>query len=155
MKILVVFYSRSDNTRRVAAEIRTILDCDIEEVIDTQNRSGTLGYIRSVIHAIMKTPAIIEEIKNDPANYDLLIMGTPVWSGKMSTPTRAYIAQNHDKFNNMAFFCTAIGPNFDGTFSEMEKLSETSPLAKMGLRAKEINDGSYKSKVAQFVEKIH
>ncbi|MGZ7109578.1 MAG: flavodoxin family protein, partial [Methanobacterium sp.] len=47
MKILVVFYSRTDNTRKVAEEIKNSLDCDIEEIIDTQNRSGPLGYMRS------------------------------------------------------------------------------------------------------------
>jgi len=33
MKILVVFYSRSGNTGRVAEEIRDKLDCDIEELL--------------------------------------------------------------------------------------------------------------------------
>ena len=47
MKILVVFYSRSGNTRRVAEEIIDALDCDIEELFDTQNLSGALGYLRS------------------------------------------------------------------------------------------------------------
>ena len=63
MKTLVIFYSRSNNTRRVAEEIRNTLDCDLEEVIDTQNRKGALGYMRSVINAIRNKPAIIKEIK--------------------------------------------------------------------------------------------
>jgi flavodoxin len=154
MKIIVVFYSRSGITRKVAEEIRNSLDCDIEELIDTQNRSGALGYMRSVIHAIRKTPAILAEIKEDPAKYDLLIMGTPVWNMKMSTPIRAYITLNRNKLNNVAFFGTASGTNFDGTFSEMAALSGVSPLAKMGVRAKEVKDGGFKSKVAEFVKKI-
>jgi flavodoxin len=152
MKILVVFYSRSGNTRRVAEEIRNNLNCDIEEVIDTQDRSGAVGYMRSAIHAMRKTPAIIEEIKNNPANYDLLIIGTPVWNMKMSTPIRTYITQNHA--TKTAFFATASGPSFAGAFNEMAELNGTSPLAEMGLRAKEVKDGSYKSKVAEFVKKI-
>ena len=154
MKILVIFYSRSNNTHRVAEEIRNTLDCDLEEVFDTQNRTGALGYMRSVINAIRKTPAVIKEIKNDLATYDLIIIGTPVWNGKMATPIRTFITQNHAKFKNTAFFCTATGPNFDGTFNEMKELSETSPLAQLGFRAKEIKDGSYKSKVDEFVKKL-
>ena len=154
MKILVIFYSRSNNTQRVAEEIRNILDCDLEELIDTQNRMGALGYMRSAINAIRKTPAVIEDIKNDLTKYDLIIIGTPVSTGKMSTPIRTFINQNHTKFKNTAFFGTATGPNFNGTFIEMKKLSKTSPLAQIGLRDKEIKDGSYKSKLDEFVKKL-
>jgi len=58
------------------------------------------------------------------------------------------------KFKNTAFFCTAIGPNFQDTFIEMKELSKTSPLAQLGLRGKEIKDGSYKTKVDEFVKKL-
>ena len=154
MKILVIFYSRSNNTLRIAEEIRNTLGCDLEEVIDTHNRTGAMGYMHSVINALRKTPAIIKDLKKDLTMYDLIIIGTPVWTGKMSTPIRTFIAQNHAKFKNTAFFCTATGHNFDGTFIEMKELSETSPLAKLGLSTKEIKDGSYKSKLDEFVKKL-
>ena len=154
MKILVIFYSRSNNTQRVAEEIRNSLDCDLEEVIDTQNREGALGYMSSAVNAIRKTSANINELKNDISTYDLIIIGTPVWTGKMSTPIRTFIAQNHVKFKNTAFFATATGPKFDGTFKEMEELSKTSPIAKLGLKGSEIKDGSYKSKVDEFTKNI-
>ena len=73
---------------------------------------------------------------------------------EMSTPIRTFITQNHVKFKNTAFFCTATGPNFDDTFNEMEELSETSPIAKLGLKGKEIKDGSYKSKLDKFTKKL-
>jgi len=71
MKILVIFSSRSNTTLRVAEEIRNSLNCDLEEVIDTQNRKGAFGYVSSVINSIRKTPAVINEIKNDLTMYDL------------------------------------------------------------------------------------
>ena len=154
MRILVIFYSRSNNTRRAAEEIRNALDCDLEELIDIQDRTGALGYLHSAINAIRKTPSTIKEIKNDLSEYDLIIMGTPVWTGKMSTPIRTFIIQNHTKFKKTAFFCTATGSNFDGTFIEMQKLSKTTPLAQLGLTGKEINDGRYKSKLNKFVKKL-
>ena len=154
MKILVIFYSRSNNTRRVAEQIRKALDCDLEQVIDIQDRTGALGYINSAINAIRKTPSTIKEIKNNLSVYNLIIIGTPVWTGKMSTPIRTFITQNNTKFKNTAFFSTATGSNFDGTFVEMQELSKTTPLAQLGLMGKEINNGSYKSKLDKFVKKL-
>jgi flavodoxin len=43
MKTLVVYYSRTGTTRKVAEAIAGILRCDIEEVVDTKKRSGILG----------------------------------------------------------------------------------------------------------------
>jgi flavodoxin len=154
MKILIVYYSRTSNTRKVAEEIQNNLDCDIEEIIDTQNRSGILKYITSGFQASRRKLTILENIKNDPASYDLLVIGTPVWAGNISTPIRTYIHQNQAKFNNVAFFCTAGGSRFDGTFSEMTELSGTSPIARIGLTAKEVKDESYKTKITEFIKKI-
>ncbi|MGZ7117051.1 MAG: flavodoxin family protein [Methanobacterium sp.] len=91
MKTLVVFYSRTGTTRRVAEEISENLDGDMEELRDKQNRSGAAGYMRSLINALRRTPADLEDIKNDPSIYELVIIGTPIWAGKISTPIRAYI----------------------------------------------------------------
>lgn len=44
MKTLVVYYSRSGNTRLVAQEISSAIDSDIEEIADTKNWSGTMGF---------------------------------------------------------------------------------------------------------------
>ncbi len=154
MKILVVFYSRTGNTRIVAEEIRNGLDCDIEEIIDKQKRSGILGYWRSVYDAIRKKETVLEKIKNDPEDFDLLIIGTPVWNRNVSVPIRTYITQNHAKFNKLAFFCTATGPNFEGAIKGITELSNMSPIATLGIRAKEIKDRSYQSKIQEFVKAV-
>jgi flavodoxin len=154
MKILVVFYSRSGNTKKIAESISESLDCDIEEIVDTEKRGGIIGYIKSGYEASRGKLSKIEDTKNDVAQYDLVIIGTPVWAGKMAVPVRTYITQNHAKFNNMAFFSTAGGTNFDGTFSDMKEVSGTSPIAEIGIRTKEVQDGSYKTKVTEFLTKI-
>jgi len=154
MKMLVVFYSRTGNTRKVGEEIANALDSDIEEIIDTKNRSGPLGYIRSGRDASTRKLTVLKDVINDPSQYDLLIIGTPLWAWHVSTPVRTYIHENQTNFNRVAFFCTAGGTSFDGAFNDMKDLCETNPIAILGLREKEIKDGSYKTKVAEFIKKI-
>jgi flavodoxin len=43
MKSLVVYYSRSGNTRFVAEQISEEIGADIEEIIDIKKRKGLLG----------------------------------------------------------------------------------------------------------------
>lgn len=154
MKTLVVFYSRTGNTKKIAESISESLDCDIEEIMDTEKRGGVIGYIRSGYEASRGRLSKIKDPKNDPSQYNLVIIGTPVWAGKMAVPVRTYITQNHVKFNNVAFFCTAGGMGFDGTFSDMKEVSGASSIAEIGIRAKDVHDGSYKPKLAEFLTKI-
>jgi len=45
MKILVVFYSRSGRTKKIAEAISDILKCDKEEIFDLKNRKGIPGFL--------------------------------------------------------------------------------------------------------------
>ncbi len=155
MKILVVFYSRTGKTRKVAEELRNILDCDIEELIDKKSRSGPIEYIRAARDAGKHKLTVLEKIKNDPANYDLIIIGTPNWAGTMAMAVRTYITENYMNFNNVAFFEIAGRNNFDGAFSDMKEIIGSDPLAVMGVRSKEVNNGRYKTKVVEFFKKIN
>ena len=102
MKILVAYYSRSGNTRKISGEISSTLECDVEEIIDTKNRSGVLGFIRAGRDASGHKLTVLEDIKKDPADYDLVVIGTPIWGGNMSTPIRTYITENHSKLLSFA-----------------------------------------------------
>ena len=154
MKSLVVYYSRTGHTAKIAQELANALECDIEEIIDTKKRSGILGWLRSGRDAGNQSLTVLKEPVNDPANYDLLIIGTPIWAGHVSTPVRTYIHQNMASFNNVAFFCTAGGDKFSGAFDDMRELSGIAPVATLGVRAKEINKKTYTDKIQEFTKAI-
>ncbi|MCE5213975.1 MAG: flavodoxin [Methanobacterium sp.] len=154
MKTLVIYFSRTGNTQMVAEEIANALGCDTEEIIDTKSRSGILGWIRSGRDAGNKSLTVLEDPVNDPADYDLLVIGTPTWGGHVSTPVRTYISQKQAYFNNVAFFCTAGGDKFAGVFMDMTDLAGTSPMGTLGVSGKDIKSGNYQSKVQDFVKEI-
>ena len=55
MKVLVVYYSRTGNTKFVAEAIAQSLEADIEEIKDKKNRMGVFGFLRCGYEAIFKT----------------------------------------------------------------------------------------------------
>ena len=107
MRPLVVFYSRTGRTRKVGEAIATALDCDSEELVDTRKRSGPIGFMRSGREAQSKQLTVLQPVKRDPSLYDIVILGTPIWMGTMSSAMRTYIAENKSKFNRVAFFLHA------------------------------------------------
>ena len=94
MKTLVVYYSRTGTTKKVAETISSMIESDIERIIDTKKRAGPFGGLAAAKDAILKRLTKIEATKNDPSDYDLVIIGTPIWVGAMSAPIRSYITQN-------------------------------------------------------------
>jgi flavodoxin len=142
-KILVVFYSRGGNTRAVAEEFKRKFHADVEEVIDTRNRKGILGYILAGRDAATNRLTVIKSTKYNPADYDLVIIGSPVWASRVSTPIRTYIEQNKNKFNKLAFFCTAGGSVGDKTWSDLKSLCGVDPEFTLGFSRKDIKGKTY------------
>ena len=133
MKTLIVYYSRTGNTKNIAEKIAKELNADIDEIKEDINRKGFLNYLRSGYQAARKKIIEIKSAK-DPSKYELVIIGTPVWSWTVTPAVRTYL--NKNKFNKVAFFCTCGGQK-GKTFEEMEKLSKK-PLAKLEIKEKQI-----------------
>ena len=53
MKILIVYYSRTNVTKMIAEKLQKELKCDIEEISDNGNYNGKLGYLKGGMTASM------------------------------------------------------------------------------------------------------
>jgi len=153
MNILIVYYSRTEITANVARSLKKELNADIEEIKDTKNRSGAIGWIRSCLDAVRKVPAKIKPIEKDPSIYDTVIIGTPVWASTMASPVLTYITENKTKFKDIAFFCTCGSGGYEETFVNMEEIIAKKPLETLFLTKEDIN--SYDRKLESFANKIN
>lgn len=104
MKILVIHYSRTGTTKRVAEDIARNLQADIEQISTADNRMGFFGYLQCGFEATFRRLAKIDTTKNDPALFDLVVVGTPIWSFNVSSPARTFLRQNKGKIKRVAFF---------------------------------------------------
>lgn len=109
MKCLVVYYSRTGKTRFVAETIASELGADLEEIVDQKKRGGSLGWLMAGKDASRKSLTEIEATKNLPANYDLIIIGTPIWAWNPTPAVRTYIKQNSLSSKKVALFYTSDG----------------------------------------------
>lgn len=152
-KALVIYYTRSGDTREIAEKIASKLDCDIEEIIDKTKRRGIFGYIKSGFHAFRGKLTRIETPEKDPAEYDIVIVGTPVWAGTMTPAIRTYLTGNGDRIQKTAFFCSLGGSGDEKTYRDLTELTGLVPVAKMSISNKDRKTG-YEPKIDAFVDKI-
>ena len=154
MNPLVVFYSRTGTTKKAGLKIAEILNCDFEEIFGTKNRSGALGYVAAGRDATLKKIIEIKHTEKNPADYDMVIIGTPVWAFTMASAIRTYITLNKDNFKKVAFFCTSQSSGGKGPFKHMEELGGIKPIALLDLATKEVSEGKFEEKVREFVEEL-
>lgn len=151
MKKLVVFYSRTGTTKEVGKIIARKLNAEIEEIKDTVDRSGARGYLISGRDAMQRKFTQLHPLKNNLNEYDLVIIGTPVWGWNMSVPIRTYITQQKDNFKKIAFFCTMGGSGDKKTFLEMEEIIGKKPEATLKLLTKEVAGNNFSLQVEKFI----
>lgn len=154
MKALVVYYSRTGNTRDVAQDVARELNCDLEEIYDTQKRSGIIGWLKSGYQANRGKYTIIKELEKNPASYDLVIIGTPVWAGKPAVPVSTFIRDYKDELNNVAFFCTLKASGSESALQAMAELSGKTPVETMVIEEGEIKQKTCDCKVEPFVRDV-
>lgn len=152
MRSLVVFYSRTGTTKKIAEAISGALKCDMEEIFDTKNRAGLLGFLRSGMEATFNMTTTLKGIKNDPAPYDIVVVGTPIWSHKISSPIRTYLYQNKGNLKNVALFCTYGSAVADTLADIVEAACGKRPLDCLKVTMDEVMEGAYREKARAFAD---
>lgn len=114
MKSLVVYYTRTGNARFVAETIAAEIGADAEEVIDMKKRSGVLGYLSGGKAARQGKETQIAPSKKSPADYDLIIVGTPIWAARPTPAVTTYLKKNNLSGKKVAVFFTQGGKKPQG-----------------------------------------
>ena len=106
MKSLVVYYSRTGNAKFVAETVAAELGSDIEEVVDLKKRDGKLGWISASRDASGGKQTEIAPTTKNPKDYELVVIGTPVWAWSPSAAIRTYLSKNDLSGKKAALFFT-------------------------------------------------
>ncbi len=103
---------------------------------------------------MLKRPGLIQPVKEDPSDYDLTILGSPVWSWNLSPPMRSYAMAQQHQFKQVAFFCTEGGSGGTRLFGQLQALCGKTPVAILEVTEGELKSGGYVSKVEEFIRQI-
>ena len=156
-RILVVCYSRSGTTQRLADMLAATLPADCETLYEREGprwRSGTRGYARSIVDVIAHRRANLRPTMHDPSHYDIVVVGTPVWASCASTPVATWLAAHHRQFRHVAFFCSLGGRGSEKAFEQMHASVGLSPLATCAGTGADLRAGREHALVNEFAHKI-
>lgn len=150
MNYLVVYYSRTGLTRKVGESISDLLHCDRDEI----KEKNPAGYPAICYERLTKKRPEIFEPSKDPANYDLVVIGTPVWFMGLPGPVRSYMFRERGRLRQVAFYATQGVSGSGNAFREMERICGRKPVQTMEINRRDLKDGECIAKVREYIENI-
>ncbi len=155
MNPLVIYYSRSGKTQSVAEKIAEFLDAEIEEIIDKTDRTGKFGFLRSAVEAMVAGETEIKPPEFSPNDYDLVLLGCPVWARKLPPAMRVYLKRFDLSDNRIAFFNTNDSDETQNTFSIMQELAnDQKPIGKLVVSKVSKNKEEKTKKIEEWCEEL-
>lgn len=110
-KILIVYYSHSGNTRKLAKLIEKETGGTLFELLPEKAYPGDYNTVveqaKREIQAGLH-PALKTEVKN-LANYDTVFVGTPNWWSTVAPPVAAFLENDDLSGKTVVPFCTHGG----------------------------------------------
>ena len=154
MNALVVYFSRTGTTRKVAETIASSLGADIEAIHEPLNRLGPRGYLRSGFDATLSRWVPTDALDRDPTRYDLVIVGTPVWGWSLSAPVRSFLSNHARRLHKVAFFVTEGGGGARRVFEQMAQVVAADPVATLALAQRDVERGTASRAVESFLASL-
>jgi len=155
MTTLVISYSLTGNTRKVAREIAKEADAAFGEIRDVKERRGLFGGLRSVMESLTRRSPEIYEPANRPGEYDRVILATPLWAGGIAAPLRTYLKRHGAEISRYAVAITHDGSQIDKAAGQIADLVGRPAVEICHVRADAVKDGSYKAAVAEFCKSLN
>ncbi|MGZ3693927.1 MAG: flavodoxin family protein [Bdellovibrionota bacterium] len=153
-KTLIVYYSRSGTTRRVAQALQRKIGGDILEIGTKLYPEGVLGFLEAMLDAALgrAVPIVTPPARSD--SYDLILLGTPVWGASLPSPMRTFLSRPLPRAKKVAFFLTYGGSGADRVFSQMEELCGKRPSQTLALKEADVHQRKYAEKVEEFARAV-
>src|SRR6056297_2143757 len=106
MATLVTYFSHTGHTAALAHQIAMRLGATEDPILERGGRSGTWGTVTGAIGAALGLGSRIAAPGQDPAGFDLVVIGTPVWVASAAPAVNRWIDDHRRAIDKVAVFCT-------------------------------------------------
>jgi menaquinone-dependent protoporphyrinogen IX oxidase len=153
MTTLVAYYSRTGSNGIIAQAIAERLDAEIDEIVDLTKRGGAIGWLKSGRAAMKGRDTEIKSSK-DPARYDMIVIGGPIWAGHLTPPVRTYVRDQDLTGKRLAFFFVSGKGEAQGAVDDLRKILPGADFKVLTLSEAEVKSDQHEPKLKNFVEQL-
>lgn len=129
-KILIAYFSATNNTEGIANHLNEILDADLYEIVPEQPyTSDDLNYNDSSSRSSLEMddadarPAISGSVDN-MEQYDVIFLGYPIWWGEAPRIVNTFLESYDFSGKTIAPFCTSASSPMGSSAAQLQELTE-------------------------------
>ena len=104
--ILILYYSRTGNTRMACEALQKELNARLLEIKDLNDRSGSWGGLTGMLNTLFNMETGIDPEHPDLSAGTSIILASPLWAGKLAPAIRTLIARNKFDGKKVIIFTT-------------------------------------------------
>jgi len=133
LKILIVYYSLTGNTKIIAEAIAESIKSDILEIkpVKELNAEGGSKFFWGGYQSTMKKKPKLKPFDINPLEYDLLFIGTPVWAWSLSPPIRSFLSKYDLTGKRVALWTCSAGDGVKAMNQFREALKDANILGEI------------------------
>lgn len=128
-KTLIIYYSRTGNSKLISEVLQKELNAQALEIKDLKDRSGSLGYAGAGFDGFFDRHTTIDPAKVDLSPYSNVIIVSPIWNWKLSTPIHTFIDNNRLDDKTVVLFT-----NGNNDIRKYEQYDDNAPFLKRFFR---------------------
>lgn len=129
-KILIVYFSATNNTENIANHLNVILDADLYEIVpETPYTSDDLNYNDRSSRSTKEMddpdarPAISGSVDN-MEQYDVIFLGYPIWWGEAPRIINTFLESYDLSGKTIAPFCTSASSPLGSSATRLQDLTD-------------------------------
>jgi flavodoxin len=130
-KPLIVYFSLTGKNKIISEELQKQLNAPVAELKLVSERSGIWGFIVSGYENFFDKDAELQPFTTDLAPHNPIIICSPVWMGKLSSPARTFLKNPALKGKDVYIFAS-----FNGHWAEEKEAEQLKNLTGTGINVK-------------------
>jgi hypothetical protein len=149
-KTLIVCYSNTGTSRRVADLLSGKFQWPRGEVSEARSRAGTAGQLRCVLDSLLRRHPSIRYEGPDPRGFETVVLIAPIWLAELAGPMRTFVRDHASGLKRVAVISVMGGQGATNAFAEIDRILGRPPILSTSFTARAVDDGSYASGLEAF-----
>jgi hypothetical protein len=152
--ILVVCYSYTGTTRRLAQLLCSHHGWPLGEILDERPRGGAVGTWRCFLDSMLRRHPDVRYLGPDPGDFHTVVLMSPIWVYRLAGPMRSFIAKRRGVLRRYAVISTMGSAGASNAVAEIAHVLGRPPILADAFTTREIEDGSGTARLLAFGDRL-
>jgi flavodoxin len=158
MKAIVVYFSLEGNSKYIADKVAEFMGADTLRLQPLKDypKGNVSKFVWGGKSVVFGEKPKLAAYDFSAADYDVIIIGTPVWAGSFTPPIKTFIRDNDLSKKKIALYACHAGGGAEECFKKLkQELGDCDVVATLGLAGKGDNQkDEYAQKIEAFCNNI-